>query len=81
MSINGYEWLGENFKGALRGCRGVGLLIKSGIKYKIIKRENILIEEGRAIGIEIGNTQIHTIYLPVNTDPQDKIIQHFEGIS
>lgn len=41
----------------------------------------MLIEEGRSIGIEIGNTQIHVVYLPVNTDPPDKISMHYEGIS
>ena len=41
----------------------------------------MLIEEGRSIGIEIGNTQIHVAYMPVNTDPQDKIALHFEGMS
>ena len=27
LVINGYEWVGENNKEAIRGCRGVGLLI------------------------------------------------------
>ena len=56
IQINGYDWVGENYKEALRGCRGVGFLIKNGIKYKIIKHESVLIEEGRSIGIEIGAT-------------------------
>ena len=28
LQINGYEWVGENFSGAIRGSRGVGFLIK-----------------------------------------------------
>ena len=36
IQINGYEWVGENFSGAARGSRGVGFLIKNGIKFKII---------------------------------------------
>ena len=56
LAINGYEWVGENNREAIRGCRGVGLLIQNGIQYKIIKHNSMLIEEGRAIGIEIGNT-------------------------
>ena len=36
LKINGYDWVGENFSGAARGNRGVGFLIKIGIKYKII---------------------------------------------
>ena len=59
----------------------MGFLIKDGIRYKVIKYEGILIEEGRVIGIEINNTRIHTVYLPVNTEPQDKIMQHYEGLS
>ena len=51
------------------GSRGVGLLIQNGIDYKIMRHNSILIEEGRSVGIEIGNTQIHVIYMPVNTDP------------
>ena len=66
---------------ALRGCRGVGFLVKNGIKFKTIKYRGILIEAGRSIGVEINNTQIHAVYLPVNTEPQDKIIQHYEGLS
>ena len=45
------------------------MLIQNGVEYKIIKHNSMLIEEGRAIGIEIGNTQIHIIYMPVNTEP------------
>ena len=41
----------------------------------------MLIESGRCIGIEINNTRIQAVYLPVNTEPQDKIIQHYEGLS
>ena len=59
----------------------MGFLIKNGIKFKAMQYEGILIEEGRTIGIEINNTRIHVVYLPVNTDPQDKIIQHYEGLS
>ena len=47
----------------------MGFLIKDGIRFKALKYEGILIEEGRTIGIEINNTRIHVIYLPVNTDP------------
>ena len=36
LTINGYDWVGENFSGAIRSSRGVGFLIKTGIKYKII---------------------------------------------
>ena len=68
LAINGYEWVGENNRSAIRGCRGVGLLIQNGVEYKIIKHNSILIEEGRSIGIEIGNTQIHVVYMPVNTE-------------
>ena len=56
IQINGYEWIGENFKEAIRGSRGVGFLIKNGIKFKIVQHERVLIEEGRSIGIEIGAT-------------------------
>ena len=52
----------------------MGFLIKNGIKFKVIQYEGILIEEGRTIGLEINNTRIHVVYLPVNTEPQDKII-------
>ena len=41
----------------------------------------ILLEAGRSIGIEINSTQIHAVYLPVNTEPQDKINQHYEGLA
>ena len=51
----------------------MGFLIKTGIKYKIIRHDHILIEQGRYIGIEIGTTQIHVVYMPVNTDAPDKI--------
>ena len=57
------------------------MLIHNGIDYKIIRHNSVLIEKGRSVGIEIGNTQIHIIYMPVNTDPQDKINLHYEGIS
>ena len=40
----------------MRGSRGVGFLIKNGIKFNIIQHERVLIEEGRSIGVEIGNT-------------------------
>ena len=69
IEIMGFEWVGQNFERAVRGSRGVGFLIKQGIKYKVINHEHGLIEEGRSIGIEIGSTQIHVIYMPVNTDP------------
>ena len=81
INIVGYEWVGENNQEAIRGSRGVGLLIQTGIEYKIIRHNSVLIEQGRSIGIEIGNTQIHIVYMPVNTDPQDKINLHYEGIS
>ena len=38
-------------------------------------------EEGRSTGLLIGMTQIHIIYMPVNTEPQDRIQQCFEGLS
>ena len=79
--MRGYEWIGENFKQALRDSRGVGFLVKTGIKFRVIRYEGVLIEAGRSIGIEINDTQVHVVYLPVNTDPQDKIIQHYEGLS
>ena len=31
IEIRGYEWVGHNFEQAIRGSRGVGFLIKSGI--------------------------------------------------
>ena len=40
-----------------------------------------LIEEGRSAGLQIGGTQIHIIYMPVNIEPQDRIQQCFEGLS
>ena len=73
LAIAGYEWVGENNRDAIRGSRGVGILVQNGIGFRTIKHNSILIEEGRSIGIEIGNTQIHIVYMPVNTDPQDKI--------
>ena len=73
--------MGVNHEQAMRGCRGVGFLIKNGIKFKTIEYRGMLIEAGRCIGIEISNTQIQAVYLPVNTEPQDKIIQHYEGLS
>ena len=48
--------MGANFEQALRGSRGVGFLVKNGIRFKIIKYEGILIEAGRTIGIEINDT-------------------------
>ena len=42
--IRGYEWTGTNFEAAIRGSRGVGFLIKKGIKYSIIKHEQDLME-------------------------------------
>ena len=53
--------------------QGSRFLYKKGIKYKVINHEIDLLEQGRSIGIEIGETQTHVIYMPVNTDPQDKI--------
>ena len=41
----------------------------------------MLIESGRFLGIEINNHRIQAVYLPVNTEPQDKIIQHYEGLA
>ena len=37
INIAGYEWVGENNQEAIRGSRGVGLLIQTGIEYKIIR--------------------------------------------
>ena len=31
FQIKGYEWVGNNYYEAARGCRGVGFLIKEGI--------------------------------------------------
>ena len=31
FEIRGYEWVGQNFEQAVRGSRGVGFLIKTGI--------------------------------------------------
>ena len=31
LKINEYDWVGENFSGAVKGSRGVGFLIKIGI--------------------------------------------------
>ena len=56
MEIMGYEWVGQNYERAIRGSRGVGFLIKQGIKYKTINHEHDLMEQGRSIGIEIGET-------------------------
>ena len=61
MEVTGYEWVGQNFERAVRGSRGVGFLIKQGIKYRTIPHERDLIEEGRSVGIEIGTTQIHAV--------------------
>ena len=47
----------------------MGFLVKNGIRFKTIKYEGILIEAGRSIGIEINDTQLHVVYLPVNTEP------------
>ena len=33
FSASGYEWVGVNYEQAIRGNRGVGFLIKSGIEY------------------------------------------------
>ena len=33
FNVRGYEWYGENYERAIRGSRGVGFLIKSGIEY------------------------------------------------
>ena len=33
FEVRGYDWYGENFERAIRGSRGVGFLIKKGIKY------------------------------------------------
>ena len=59
----------------------MGFYIKKGIRYGIINHQNDLIENGRSVGIEIGDTQIHEFYMPVSTDPQDRINQCYEGIS
>ena len=37
--VRGYEWTGSNFEAAVRGSRGVGFLIRKGIKYSIIRHE------------------------------------------
>ena len=39
MNIRGYEWIGNNFERAVRGSRGVGFLIRQGIRYKTIQHE------------------------------------------
>ena len=44
ITIAGYEWVGENNKDAIRGSRGVGLLVQNGIDFKIIKHNSLLIE-------------------------------------
>ena len=36
FQVRGYEWVGENYEGAIRGSRGVGILIKKGVKYQVI---------------------------------------------
>ena len=59
----------------------MGFYVKKGIRHGVINHQIDLIEQGRSIGIEIGDTQLHVVYMPVNTDPQDKINQCFEGIS
>ena len=69
IHIRGYDWVGCNHEWAQRGCRGVGLLIKKGINYKHIPYRGMLMESGRCTGIEISDTRIHAIYLPVNTEP------------
>ena len=40
-----------------------------------------LLEQGRSAGIEIGALHLYIFYMPVNTDPQDRIISNFEGLS
>ena len=44
LTIAGYEWAGENNQDAIRGSRGVGLLVQNGIDFKIIKHNSLLIE-------------------------------------
>ena len=73
--------MGQNFERAIRGSRGVGFYVKNGIRYGTLNHQMDLIEQGRSVGIEIGDTQLHAVYMPVSTDPQDKINQCFEGIS
>ena len=74
ITIAGYEWKWKNFEKAIRENRGVGILIKQGIQYKVMNTEVNLLEEGRSIGIEIGTTRLYVLYMPVNTDPSDRII-------
>ena len=54
--MRGYEWVGQNYERAIRGSRGVGFYIKNDIKHSIIKHPEDLLEQGRSIGIEIGDT-------------------------
>ena len=39
FEVRGYDWVGENYERAVRGSRGVGFLIKKGVKYQVIKHE------------------------------------------
>ena len=68
FDVRGYEWYGVNYERAIRGSRGVGFLVKKGIKYQSIKHDTDLMEEGRSAGLQIGRTQVHIIYMPVNTE-------------
>ena len=45
------------------------------------KNKRNFFEEGRMVSIEIENTWINIAYLPVNTEPVDKINLCYEGIS
>ena len=37
--VRGYDWYGANFERAIRDSRGIGFLIRKGIKYNKIKHE------------------------------------------
>ena len=44
LVIAGYEWIGENNRDAIRGSRGVGILVQNGIDFKTVRHNSILIE-------------------------------------
>ena len=68
IKLIGCNWVGNNVK---QQGKGVGILVKKEIQFKVLNNRESFFDEGRCIGIEIGQHWIYLVYLPVSTDELD----------